>query len=138
MASLRSALQSLTLRSRPDKVASIEFDPKGDVLLVLSTGSGIARFRVNSHILCISSPVFRAMLGEQSQFKERAALSARTPTSEPLELPLADDDPKALGVILRVIQRQYDGPHRLLTSTSFTRLRLFAASMICGNRWKYG
>jgi len=93
---------------RPDRVASIEFDLEGDVLLTLSSSSGIARFRVNSIILCIASPVFRAMLGANSQFKERAALSARTSTSEPLELSLPDDDPQALVVILRVIHLQYD------------------------------
>jgi len=103
-----SALPPIAAPHRPDRVASIEFDLEGDVLLILSSVSGIARFRVNSNILCIASPVFRAMLGAKSQFKERTALSARKSTSEPLELSLADDDPKALVVILRVIHLQYD------------------------------
>jgi len=91
-----------------NREASIEFDPEGDVLLILSAFSESARFRVNSNILCIALPVFRAMLGTKSQFKERNALSARTSTCEPLEISLSDDDPRALGVILRVIHLQYD------------------------------
>jgi len=111
---------------RPDRVASIDFDPEGDVLLILSSSSGIARFRVNSNILCIASPVFRAMLGAKSQFKERTALSARTSTSEPLELSLPDDDPKALVVILRVIHLQYDW-----VPPSLDESQLYKIAVIC-------
>ncbi|KAF8426725.1 hypothetical protein EV426DRAFT_560114 [Tirmania nivea] len=110
----------------PPKVASIEFDLEGDVLLILSSPSGIARFRVNSNILCIASPVFRAMLGAKSQFKERASLSARTSTSEPLELSLPDDDPNALGVILRVIHLQHDW-----VPPSLDEKQLYAVAVIC-------
>jgi len=125
MDSSRSVVPSITSRLTP-KVASIEFDHEGDVLLILLSASGIARFRVNSNILCIASPVFRAMLGANSKFKERAALSARTPTSEPLELSLPDDDPKALVVILRVIHLQYDW-----VPPSLDENQLYKIAVIC-------
>ncbi|RPB26217.1 hypothetical protein L211DRAFT_804956 [Terfezia boudieri ATCC MYA-4762] len=110
----------------PDRVASMDFDLEGDVLLTLPSTSGIARFRVNSNILCIASPVFRAMLGAKSQFRERAALSARTSTSEPLELSLADDDPNALTVILRIIHLQYDW-----VPPSLNADQLYTIAVIC-------
>ncbi|KAF8441178.1 hypothetical protein BGX38DRAFT_1204090 [Terfezia claveryi] len=111
---------------RPDRVASLDFDLEGDILLTLPSTSGIARFRVNSNILCIASPVFRAMLGGKSQFRERAALSARASTSEPLELSLADDDPNALTVILRIIHLQYDW-----VPPSVNANQLYTIAVIC-------
>jgi len=119
------ALPPIAAPLRPDRVASIEFDPEGDVLLILSP-STMATFRVNSNILCIASPVFRAMLGVKSRFKERTALSARTSTSEPLEISLPDDDPKALGVILRVIHLQYDW-----VPPSLDENQLYTIAIIC-------
>lgn len=95
--------------SGAEKIAActIEFDPHGDVILVVPSVSGVARFHVNSHVLCLASPVFRAMLGVDSRFREREALASRGgANSPPLEISLEDDDPNALAVVLRVLHLQ--------------------------------
>ncbi|KAF8453864.1 hypothetical protein BDZ91DRAFT_748453 [Kalaharituber pfeilii] len=95
----------------PGKVCNISFDEHGDVILVLPSpdSTGTARFQVNSSVLCLASPVFRAMLGPDSAFKEAKALAAIStdPTRPPLELSL-DDDPNAFAIILRIIHLQFD------------------------------
>ena len=121
-----SSLPSVSLPRKYNRVASIEFDLEGDVLLTLLSSAGIAKFRVNSNILCLASPVFRAMLGPTSQFKERAALTGRTSASEPLEIPLSDDDPEALGVIMRIIHLQYGW-----VPSSLNADQLYKVAVIC-------
>ncbi|KAF8468192.1 hypothetical protein BDZ91DRAFT_793053 [Kalaharituber pfeilii] len=100
--------------STPSKMADINIDPEGDITLAVphslegSTVKAIAYFRVNSQILCIASPVFRAMLSKTSSFKEATSLAKRDPSSEPTEVQLLDDNPKALAIILRAIHLQSD------------------------------
>ena len=77
----------------PNKVANIQFDPDGDVVLLLKNCKGTARFQVNSSILCMSSPVFRAMLGTKSHFKEAQELASRDPSTAPVGVNIEDDDP---------------------------------------------
>jgi len=121
-----SSLPSVSLPPKHNRVASIEFDLQGDVLLTLLSSAKIAKFRVNSNILCLASPVFRAMLGPKSQFRERAALTGRTSASEPLEISLSDDDPEALGVIMRIIHLQYDW-----VPPSLNEDQLYKVAVIC-------
>jgi len=96
--------------------AEITFDPDGDVILVISSDndpSAVARFQVNSAALCLASPVFRAMLGPHSRFKEGINLrlahigDGGGQASTPMELPLTDDDPDALAVVLRILHLQF-------------------------------
>ena len=71
----------------------------GDVILKIPTAAGTLKLRVSSHVLCTTSPVFRAMLGPDSQFKK--ASEFRMPSAEnPYELSLEDDYPYALTVVL--------------------------------------
>ncbi|KAF8425457.1 hypothetical protein EV426DRAFT_595148 [Tirmania nivea] len=94
------------------KTADIKIDPHGDITLVIATSSGTARFQVNSGVLCVASPVIRAMLGPDSSFKEARDLAAssrsQTKARAPLEVRLEDDDPQAMAIILRILHLQFD------------------------------
>ena len=76
-----------------------EIASAGDVILKIPTATATTRLRVSSHVLCTTSPVFRAMLGPHSQFREAAELRTRS-TGNPYELPIEDDYPYALTAIL--------------------------------------
>lgn len=106
--------------SLPSKVGKITFDPNGDVILVIPSGSdpsAVARFQANSVVLCLASPVFRAMLGPNSRFREgtnlklaavAGGLQSSGSNSTPMELSLTDDDPDAFAVILRILHLDFD------------------------------
>ncbi|KAF8426734.1 hypothetical protein EV426DRAFT_592602 [Tirmania nivea] len=108
------------------KVATVQFDPEGDVIFVLPCSEGTARFQINSSIVCLQSPVFRAMMGRNSRFKEATDLANRDAIGPPLEISLADDDPKALGVILRVMHLQHDW-----VPVSLSEDRLYQVAILC-------
>jgi hypothetical protein len=57
------------------------------------------KLKVSSHVLCTTSPVFRAILGPNSQFKEASELR-KCPIETPYELPLTEDYPDALTTVL--------------------------------------
>ena len=76
-----------------------EIASAGDVILKIPTATGTTKLRVSSHVLCTTSPVFRAMLGPHSQFREAAELRTRS-TGDPYELSIEDDYPYALTAIL--------------------------------------
>jgi len=80
-------------------------DPEGDVVLVIPTDKGKARFQINSSTLCVASAVFRAMFGRHSRFKEASVLAATRADASctPYELTLEDDNQNALAVVLRII-----------------------------------
>ena len=71
----------------------------GDVILKIPTAVGTMKLRVSSHVLCTASPVFRAMLGPDSRFKEASELRMCS-AEKPYELSLEDDYPYALTAIL--------------------------------------
>ena len=108
------------------KVATVQFDPEGDVIFVLPCSEGTARFQINSSVVCLQSPVFKAMLGKNSQFKEARDLASRDAVGPPLEIPLADDDPKALAVILRVVHLQHKW-----VPVSLGEDRLYQVAILC-------
>ena len=109
-----------------EKVAAIQFDPDGDVIFVLPCSDGTARFQINSSVVCLQSPVFKAMLGGNSQFKEARDLATRDAIGPPLEISLADDDPKALAVILRVVHLQHEWVPVILSGD-----RLHQVAILC-------
>lgn len=81
--------------------------PYGDLILRLSDSDGVVQFRVASQVLCLSSPVFFAMLNPASGFKEANEFRARPRTSrDPYILSIEDDHRKALTVILYAIHLQ--------------------------------
>lgn len=96
--------------SKHRKIYNLTFDEHGDVVLVLPlpNSAGTTRFQVNSNVLCLASPVFQAILGKNSSFKEAKALAAVNSgaTSTPFELAL-DDDPNAFTIILRITWQSY-------------------------------
>lgn len=78
--------------------------PYGDLMLRLFDSDGVVQFRVASQVLCLSSPVFFAMLNPASSFKEANEFRAHPRTSrEPYTLSIEDDNRRALTVILYAI-----------------------------------
>ncbi|GIZ45836.1 hypothetical protein CKM354_000898700 [Cercospora kikuchii] len=73
-------------------------DPEGDVILVV--GELDDQFQVSSAVLSKASPVFQAMLGPN--FREGQQLRSNGNT-EPVEIPLPDDDPKAMTLMCRLL-----------------------------------
>ena len=82
-----------SLLQRPDSapVQREEIDAEGDVLLVADT----RELLVNSKILTLASPVFKAMLS--SKFREGNTIRS---SQQPLVVPLPEDDPDAMEVLL--------------------------------------
>lgn len=76
-------------------------DPEGDVFLhLLSDSLDLTMvLRVSSKVLCLASPVFKAMLGPDSKFQEAEAL--RHSTETPTMTPLRGDDPNSLLMLLQ-------------------------------------
>ena len=95
---------------RPPKVANVQFDADGDILLLLPSFNRVARFQVSSSALCLASPVFRTMLstGRGGRFKESKDLQEKKSGEPTVEITLKDDNPDALAVILRIIHHQHD------------------------------
>lgn len=88
----------LTPRDQSSITASLEIgreilDPDGDVVIQIGT----REFLVSSKILILASSVFKAML--KSRFREGIPRSAQ----DPLYLPLPDDDPEALNLIVKIL-----------------------------------
>lgn len=100
---VKMATDMLKSSTSSRKVAEITFDKEGDVILVLPSPIALARFLVCSRVLCYASPVFKAMLGKDSCFKEGASLAQ---ASKPVEVVLKEDDPRAFLIILRILHHQ--------------------------------
>ena len=119
---------SISIRPAPPIMV---LDPEGDVILVVMFNKTTARFQINSNILCVASPVFRAMLGRHSQFKEASALAAARLQSDSVttgtyELTLPDDNPKPLAAVLRILHAKHTLIPKLLTED-----QLFEVAVIC-------
>ncbi|KAI5857239.1 hypothetical protein BZA05DRAFT_471321 [Tricharina praecox] len=97
---------------------------RGDVVLETINEAGKrVGYLVGSQILCITSPVFRAMLGRASSFKEgidtrRAAILGH---HRPAVIRL-EDDSDALGLVLRVLHHRYDFPDEDVGSQRFVKI----------------
>ena len=76
-----------------------EIASSGDVILNIPAAAGSMKLRVSSHVLCTTSPVFRAMLGPHSAFKEASELRMCS-AGNPYELSILDDYPYALTAVL--------------------------------------
>lgn len=81
-------------------MAIVDIDPDGDVIVKI----GDDDLRVASQVLCLASPVFKAML--RSGFKE--GLTAETSSQNPKHIALPDDDPTAFKTLCRVIHFRLD------------------------------
>ena len=85
-----------------DQDQASDIDPSGDVRLVLNAG----KLKVSRKALCLSSPVFSAMLGDHSRFKE-SSVEALDEYGI-LDLPLEDDDYKPMKTLMKIIHHQND------------------------------
>lgn len=56
-----SRLQPRPRQRRQAMASVVEIDPSGDLLVAIGPANHLVR--INSHILCSVSPVFKAMLG---------------------------------------------------------------------------
>ncbi|KAF8243461.1 hypothetical protein K440DRAFT_664086 [Wilcoxina mikolae CBS 423.85] len=91
----------------------------GDMILEVTDGVEQRRFTVVSHILCIASPVFRAMLGRHSSFRERREFEMQDESFLfVLELP-EEESVEAMEIMLNAIHLQND---KVPTIISFNKL----------------
>lgn len=102
--------------------------PHGDLILKLSTSEKIVRFRVASQVLCLSSPVFSAMLGPSSDFKEANELRAHPRGArEPYVVSIEDDSSIEFRVILNAIHHR----NSLVPLVTANREALWCMAVIC-------
>ena len=89
-------------RTETDFLTETVLDEEGDLILeVKESGSDtVVLYRVNRGSLCLASPVFRAMLGKKSRFKDGAGEGKNqiTPTTD-----LEEDDIAVFDLFLRVV-----------------------------------
>ena len=81
---------------------STTIDPNGHVRLILDDGT----FKVSRKALCLSSPVFLAMLGDDFRFWEASDKAARE--NGVRDIPLRDDDFGTMEILLRIIHLQIE------------------------------
>lgn len=102
--------------------------PHGDLILKLSTSEKVVRFRVASQVLCLSSPVFSAMLSQSSGFKEASELRAHPCGSrEPYVVSIEDDSSIEFRVILNIIHLR----NSLVPLVTANRDALWCMAVIC-------
>ena len=97
----------------------------GDIILKVPAGAGTVGLVVSSHVLCSTSPVFRAMLGQDSQFKEASELR-KCSIENPYELSLVDDYPNALTIVLLALHCRSE-----LVPVSITFRNLVELAIVC-------
>jgi hypothetical protein len=92
-------------------ITEIQVVSEGDMVLDVSDSSERTRFTVASQVLCIASPVMRAMLGPKSRFRERKEFmqhgTGNIGNLFVLEFP-EEESVEAFGIILHAIHLQYD------------------------------
>ena len=95
----------------------VTIDRDGDLRMNFATEEDRKGLLVNRHTLCLSSSVFRAMLGFDSPFKE----SARNATADGgiQDVTFEDDDFKTMEIIMNVIHLQH---HNVPRGVSFEQL----------------
>lgn len=76
-------------------------DPRGDLILDVSSDSLERSIRVSSKTLCLASPVFRTML-ESPHFHEGTALQTAT-EAHPTKMTLVGDDYQSLLMVLQAV-----------------------------------
>lgn len=99
-------------------MAIVDIDPDGDVIIKI----GDDDLRVSSQVLCLASPVFKAVL--RSGFKE--GLTAETSAQNPKHIALPDEGSTAFNLVCKVIHFQLDTLPRSLSVDALEQL-----SVIC-------
>lgn len=83
----------------------VDIDPHGDLILDLPPSDAQHSLRVASKALCLSSSVFRAMLGPSSKFQEGVKLRENAGGSA-AHISLDDDSYDALLIVMNAIHLQ--------------------------------
>lgn len=124
---------SSTTTETPDSPAIpiIDIVPHGDMILNVNSE---AKFKVSSVVLCLASPVFRAMLGPNSDFKEACTL--RETRTEPYTLLLEDRYYNTFSVLLYAIHLQSDKVTRPLNTTTMRELAIICDKYDCSRAVK--
>lgn len=97
---------------------TVYVDPSGDIRLLVKAGGTRKIFVVSSKAMCIASPVWRAMLGSKSQFKEASPSNG--------EVSLEDDDSGALSILLNIVHFRF-----LEVPRSLKYNQLLRVSILC-------
>lgn len=105
----------------PDSPIDVQIHPRGEIYLCTPT----KRFQVFSPALRLASPVFSRMLDPTSPFLEGRQLANSTHTS-PAAIPVEDDDPDAMEVILNIA---HHNGHRV--PKKITAEMIFAIAALC-------
>ena len=116
----RNATDELTRTSEDGQSMAtplVTIDRDGDLRMNFATKEDWEGLLVNRHTLCLSSSVFRAMLGVDSPFKE----SARNATADGgiQDVAFEDDDFKTMEILMNVIHLQH---HNVPREVSFEQL----------------
>ncbi|KAL7818375.1 hypothetical protein V8C26DRAFT_397482 [Trichoderma gracile] len=80
---------------------TVQLDPEGDAVLSINSSGGNKRYLVSSRVLSLASPVFSKLFGPN--FKEGQA----TRRGDCPCISLEEDNPEAMGLILRVLHYKY-------------------------------
>lgn len=113
-ASLNSAFTFSTPMAFPTDIIF----SSGDLYIDISTTSKVeTRFLVDSHVVYVNSPVFRAMFGPDSSFKERKALEETK--NEIPSIVLHDDDPDSWRIVFNILHGRHKKVPRTVTHAEF-------------------
>ena len=80
------------------------FDPRGDVKLLLDGAEGEEVLIVSSKAMTLVSDPWRAMLGPKGSFREAQSQGHHGSR----EIPLHDDNPKRLSIMLHIAHLQFE------------------------------
>lgn len=111
----RATTQLIRAEQEPEVATVItKIDPNGDLQLdFVNEGTTTWGLLVNRHTLCLSSPVFRAMLGQRSGFSESANKTLDLDGTQVVRL--EDDKYFAIELIMNVIHLQGQNIPRVIT-----------------------
>ncbi len=115
--------EPFTVLCAPSKTQDVEeptvrVDPFGDLRLLVQSGEKRRTFLVSSKVMCVASPVWRAMLDPKSHFKEASPGNG--------EVLFEDDDQEALSIVLNIAHMRF-----LEIPQSLKYHQLLQVSIIC-------
>ncbi len=120
----REALSITTDNLTIGSTAMVVLDSNGDVIFVLGTDKN-TKLRVSSKVLSIASKPFAAMFSPR--FTESSGLSAAAPK----EIPLPEDDAKAMTVLCKVIHHKVEDGDEPATTLELLEVVVLADKYDC-------
>ena len=110
----------MPVRSRPRLVTTpIDIDPEGDLIMDLHEGA----LKVSRKVLSLSSPVFLAMLGNHSRFKEA---NQTVGPNEIQTILFEDDNFEIMTIIAKIMHLQNGGIPKKMTF-----FQLYQVAVLC-------